>query len=276
MIERVHVRVSDITASRGFYGAVLAGLGWGEAEMEATGAVAFGPGRPDEAGWAPRIWLLPTPEGPVGGGHVAVAAADRATVIDAYAHAERAGARGQVVLVPPLAISAYLEDPDGHFLEVTAPLSARDAVIFALSSQLEGLTFAGVEPIWAQAKERNLVELAGETPCVARCAGVEVRVSSTADLERLAPLVDAARALATGVTVYSLVPGVTYRVLRAFTDFYGQAFTPGEALTFVERHFLPYDDGHTLVFTGASGERRMYVQGGSVVYAELGGLLGAG
>lgn len=33
-------------------------------------------------------------------------------------------------------------------------------------------------------------------------------------------------------------------------------FSSGETLTFVERNFLPYDDGHTIVFR----ERKLYLQ----------------
>lgn len=56
--------------------------------------------------------------------------------------------------------------------------------------------------------------------------------------------------------IYTLEKGATYVVSRAFTDFYGNAFSPGETLTYVERHFLPYHGGHTIVF----GERNIYLQ----------------
>ena len=58
------------------------------------------------------------------------------------------------------------------------------------------------------------------------------------------------------LTIYTLEKGATYVVNRAFTDFYGNAFSPGEALTYAERHFLPYHGGHTIVFK----ERSIYLQ----------------
>ena len=58
------------------------------------------------------------------------------------------------------------------------------------------------------------------------------------------------------VTIYTLEKGAPYVVSRAFTDFYGNLFSPGEALTYVERHFLPYHGGHTIVFK----ERSIYLQ----------------
>ena len=47
-----------------------------------------------------------------------------------------------------------------------------------------------------------------------------------------------------------------YRVRRDFADFYNNPFTQGEALTFVEYHFLPYHGGYTIVFK----ERHLYLQ----------------
>lgn len=58
------------------------------------------------------------------------------------------------------------------------------------------------------------------------------------------------------VDIYTLEGGATYAVKRTFTDFYGNVFTQGERLTYVERHFLPYDGGHTLVFR----ECKLYLQ----------------
>ncbi|MEJ5225944.1 MAG: DUF3601 domain-containing protein [Anaerolineales bacterium] len=57
-------------------------------------------------------------------------------------------------------------------------------------------------------------------------------------------------------SVLDLQPGITYTVLREICDYYDNIFQVGEKLTFTERHYLPYDGGHTLVF----GERRMYLQ----------------
>ncbi len=58
------------------------------------------------------------------------------------------------------------------------------------------------------------------------------------------------------IDFYSLVSGDCCIVVKSFTDYYGNHFAAGEKLIFVERHFLPYDGGHTLVF----GERKMYLQ----------------
>lgn len=58
------------------------------------------------------------------------------------------------------------------------------------------------------------------------------------------------------IDFYHLVRDKNYVVLKSFTDFYGNDFTAGEKLIFVEQHFLPYDGGHTLVFR----ERKMYLQ----------------
>jgi hypothetical protein len=56
--------------------------------------------------------------------------------------------------------------------------------------------------------------------------------------------------------LHQLERSARYRVLRAFQDYYRNAFGEGEILTFVERHFLPYHGGHTLIFK----ERTLYLQ----------------
>ncbi len=43
-----------------------------------------------------------------------------------------------------------------------------------------------------------------------------------------------------------------YEVMQDFTDHYGHAFASGTRLTFVQRHFLPYEGGHTLCFREAT------------------------
>ena len=58
------------------------------------------------------------------------------------------------------------------------------------------------------------------------------------------------------VTIYTLEKGAAYVVTKTFTDFYGNVFSPGEVLTYDERHFVPYHGGHTIVFR----ERRLYLQ----------------
>lgn len=57
-------------------------------------------------------------------------------------------------------------------------------------------------------------------------------------------------------TVYGLVPGRKYEVLKSFKDFYGNSFEQGQVLRFKQRHFLPYHGGHTIVFE----ERSLYLQ----------------
>jgi hypothetical protein len=52
--------------------------------------------------------------------------------------------------------------------------------------------------------------------------------------------------------VYGLQSGVIYRVLKPFKDYYGGEFAAGEQLTFIERHYLPYHGGHTLIFSPRS------------------------
>ena len=56
--------------------------------------------------------------------------------------------------------------------------------------------------------------------------------------------------------IYTLERDAAYVVSRRFTDYYGNEFAPGEMLTYVERHFLPYHGGHTIVFR----ERKLYLQ----------------
>ena len=56
--------------------------------------------------------------------------------------------------------------------------------------------------------------------------------------------------------IYTLERDAAYVVSRCFTDYYGNEFAPGEMLTYVERHFLPFHGGHTIVFR----ERKLYLQ----------------
>lgn len=57
-------------------------------------------------------------------------------------------------------------------------------------------------------------------------------------------------------TIYALVPEAIYQIQHEFTDYYGNHFQRGERLRFRERHFLPYDGGHTVLFA----ERPLYLQ----------------
>lgn len=47
-------------------------------------------------------------------------------------------------------------------------------------------------------------------------------------------------------TASDLVPGRIYIVIKAFTDYDGIIHSPGERWRFVEKNFLPYEDGLTL------------------------------
>ncbi len=57
-------------------------------------------------------------------------------------------------------------------------------------------------------------------------------------------------------TIYGMIPGSQYQVIRSFTDYYGNSFEQGEILRFWQRYFLPYEGGHTIVFE----ERSLYLQ----------------
>lgn len=48
--------------------------------------------------------------------------------------------------------------------------------------------------------------------------------------------------------LYRMLPGRVYEVQQDFTDHAQQTFRRGERHAFRTRHFLPYHDGHTLVF----------------------------
>jgi len=58
------------------------------------------------------------------------------------------------------------------------------------------------------------------------------------------------------MTVYDLVKGRSYEVVRELRDFYGGVFPVGQRLVFTEYHFLPYHGGYTVVF----GPVSMYLQ----------------
>lgn len=57
-------------------------------------------------------------------------------------------------------------------------------------------------------------------------------------------------------TVYGMIPGRRYRVMKSFEDCYKNLFQKNDLLRFKQRHFLPYQDGHTIVFE----ERILYLQ----------------
>ena len=70
------------------------------------------------------------------------------------------------------------------------------------------------------------------------------------------------------MTIYNLIPDAEYELLRDIVDFHGQSFLAGKRLVFRKRHYLPHDDGHTVVFhqerefmPGSFREMPMYLQG---------------
>ena len=58
------------------------------------------------------------------------------------------------------------------------------------------------------------------------------------------------------LSVFNLEPGVVYEVVKPFADYYRNQFSVGEKLTYVERNYVPYHGGHTVVFR----ERKLYLQ----------------
>ena len=115
MFDHVGLNVRDYRASRAFYEAALAPLGWTIAmEFEEHKAVAFGPAE------KPDLWLAERE--PYGTGtHVAITAPDRATVDAFHAAALAAGGtdNGAPGIRPyhPTYYAAFVLDPDGNNLE---------------------------------------------------------------------------------------------------------------------------------------------------------------
>jgi catechol 2,3-dioxygenase-like lactoylglutathione lyase family enzyme len=114
MLDHLALGVSDLTASRAFYAAALAPLGYGVV-MESEHRVAFGP-------TARPIFFLNRREPVVSGAHIAFQAADRAAVDAFHAAALAAGAsdNGHPGLRPeyhPHYYGAFVLDPDGNNAE---------------------------------------------------------------------------------------------------------------------------------------------------------------
>ena len=65
-----------------------------------------------------------------------------------------------------------------------------------------------------------------------------------------------ARALLADRGVHGLEPGATYRVIKAFTDYYKNRFEMGTELAFIRSNFIPYHGGTTLQFS----PRNIYLQ----------------
>ncbi|HSD01629.1 MAG TPA: VOC family protein [Gaiellales bacterium] len=110
MIDHIGLTVSDYSASRDFYSAALAPLGYSLMMEPVPGVGGFGRE-------APQFWIAAGAE-PQSGIHVAFAAADRAAVDAFYAAALTAGGRDNGAPGPrPIYhehyYGAYVFDPDG-------------------------------------------------------------------------------------------------------------------------------------------------------------------
>jgi catechol 2,3-dioxygenase-like lactoylglutathione lyase family enzyme len=118
VLDHMTLRVRDIEASRAFYAAALAPLGFGiVAEYGAEEGIAFGPRGQDDFAIAPA-----GERGPRGPVHLAFYAPDRAAVGDFHVFGMTAGGRdnGAPGLRPHYHGSyyaAYLIDPDGNNVE---------------------------------------------------------------------------------------------------------------------------------------------------------------
>jgi catechol 2,3-dioxygenase-like lactoylglutathione lyase family enzyme len=113
MLDHLAIGVRDLAASRAFYEAALAPLGFGVV-MEFEGAVAFGPPA------RPIFWLRDRE--PTAGLHVAFEAADRDRVDAFHAAALTAGGadNGKPGLRPQYHshyYGAFIRDPDGNNVE---------------------------------------------------------------------------------------------------------------------------------------------------------------
>jgi len=65
--------------------------------------------------------------------------------------------------------------------------------------------------------------------------------------------------------VYDLRVDGVYDVVKGCKDHYGNEFQAGTRLTFAQRHFLPYEGGHTVVFREAT----VYIQEDDELYAQF-------
>lgn len=83
------------------------------------------------------------------------------------------------------------------------------------------------------------------------------RFGELAELEAArAVFAEVAAAESARLSLHRLKRGKRYRVLRAFTDYYGKNVEPDTVLTFRELHYLPHDGGYTAEFA----ERSLYFQ----------------
>lgn len=58
-------------------------------------------------------------------------------------------------------------------------------------------------------------------------------------------------------TAVELIPGQNYRVIKTFKDFDGATYSIGETWKFLEKNFLPYEDGLSL-FVERNGQQIQY------------------
>lgn len=115
MYDHIGLKVNDIDASVGFYGAALAALGYALCSRDQAGA-SFGP--PGE----PALWLHKATGSAGGGTHVAFRAADRASVDRFHSQGLDCGGRdngrpGLRTEYSPSYYAAFLLDPDGNNVE---------------------------------------------------------------------------------------------------------------------------------------------------------------
>ena len=116
MFDHIMLKVKDLKASKRFYTAALAPLGFA-AEYEGDGVLGFGPKG------APALWLSAgESHGPV---HIAFAAKDRAAVRSFYTAALPAGGKdnGKPGLRPQYHANYYggfVKDPDGNNIEAVS------------------------------------------------------------------------------------------------------------------------------------------------------------
>jgi catechol 2,3-dioxygenase-like lactoylglutathione lyase family enzyme len=124
MIDHVTLRVHDLAASKAFYAALLAPLGYAVI-AEYPEAIGLG------AGGKPDFWLTPDPA--ASPQHVAFGALSRAAVDAFHAAGLAAGGRdngapGLRVHYHPNYYGAFIDDPTGHHVEAvihTPPGRAR-------------------------------------------------------------------------------------------------------------------------------------------------------
>ncbi|MGO1076675.1 VOC family protein [Inquilinus sp. CA228] len=121
MLDHVSIGVADLGASRAFYDAALAPLGYGRI-LDFDDATGYGEPMPARTG---HFWIGKAEAGklaPMPGLHIAFGAPDRASVDAFHAAALAAGGRDNGAPGPrphyhPNYYGAFVIDPDGHHVE---------------------------------------------------------------------------------------------------------------------------------------------------------------